>query len=251
MTDVTMPLTEHLQELRQRLLRALLAVGIGFGICYTQAEFLFELLTAPLLQLRETAGFELNLIGTGVPEAFFTKLKVAFIGGFFVALPVVLYQVWAFVVPGLYDSEKRYARPFVLFGTLFFLGGAWFCYALVLPIGYAFFLEQYGSIGISPEIRISEYLTFTSRMVLAFGVTFELPVVTFFLARIGVVTHRTLIDYGRYAIVGIFVLSAILTPADVASQLLMAAPLLVLYALSIGVVYFVARPAPVPEEEAE
>lgn len=244
MTDATMPLTEHLHELRQRLIRALIAVGLGFGVCYALAEPLFAWLTAPLLGLRDegAGGFSMNLIGTGVPEAFFTKLKVAAIGGVFLATPVILYQLWAFVVPGLYESEKRYARPFVLFGTLFFFGGAGFCYALVMPLGYAFFLEQYASIGIAPEIRISEYLTFTSRMLLAFGATFELPVVTFFLARIGIVTHRTLIEYGRYAIVGIFIVSAILTPADVASQILMAIPLTVLYGLSIGVAYFVAKP---------
>jgi len=237
--DATMPLTEHLHELRQRLIRALIAVGIGFAGCYAFAEILFDLLTQPLMSLGGEGGFDLNLIGTGLPDAFFTKIKVAAIGGVFLAMPVILYQAWAFVVPGLYDSEKRYARPFVFFGTLFFLVGAWFCYALVMPLGFAFFLEQYASIGVAPEIRISEYLTFTSRMLVAFGVTFELPVVTFFLARIGLITHRTLIDYGRYAIVGIFVIAAILTPADVASQLLMAAPLLVLYVLSIGVAYLV------------
>lgn len=249
MNDATMPLTEHLQELRQRILRALIAVGVGFGLCYSQADALFGFLTAPLLGLRGEAGFDMNLIGTGVPEAFFTKLKVALFGGFFLAMPVVLYQAWAFVVPGLYESEKRYARPFVVFGTLFFLAGAWFCYALVLPLGYAFFLEQYASIGIAPEIRISEYLTFTSRLLLAFGATFELPVAAFFLARIGLITHRTLIDYGRYSVVGIFIVSALLTPADVASQILMAAPLLVLYGISIGVAYVVSRPAPTAGED--
>lgn len=244
-----MPLTEHLRELRERLIRALLAIGAGFAVCYAWADLLFELLARPLVGL-ESQGASIRLIGTGVPEAFFTKLKVAAIGGIFLASPVILYQLWAFVVPGLYDSEKRYAQPFVLFGTFFFLAGAWFCYDLVLPLGYQFFLEQYVSIGVAPEIRISEYLTFTSRMLLAFGVTFELPVVAYFLARVGLITHRTLIDYGRYAIVGIFIVAAIMTPADVASQLLMAAPLLVLYALSIGVAWAVAKP-PTTDDDPE
>jgi sec-independent protein translocase protein TatC len=244
MTDATMPLTEHLRELRTRLIRALLAVGVGFAVCYGYADVLFALLARPLVGL-ESDGVAVNLIGTGVAEAFFTKIKVAAIGGVFLASPVILYQIWAFVVPGLYDSEKRYARPFVFFGTFFFFAGALFCYELVMPLGYRFFLEQYVSIGVAPEIRISEYLSFTSRMLLAFGTTFEMPVVTFFLARIGLVTHRTLIDYGRYAVVGIFVAAALLTPSvDVASQFLMAGPLLVLYVVSIGVAFVFARPAP-------
>jgi sec-independent protein translocase protein TatC len=237
--DVKMPLTAHLEELRARVIRALLAIGAGFSICYAFADQLFILLTHPLLALTEAPGRAdaVHLIGTGIAEAFFTKLKVAFIGGLFLASPVVLYQLWQFVVPGLYDSEKRYARPFVFFGTFFFFAGAAFCYAVVLPLSYAFFVDQYGSIGVSPEIRISEYLTFTSRMLLAFGVIFELPVVTFFLARVGLITHRTMIGYGRYAIVGIFVVAAVMTPPDVASQLLMAGPMLVLYGASIGVAY--------------
>src|SRR6185369_17647871 len=143
------------------------------------------------------------------------------------------YQAWRFIAPGLYSNERRTAVPFVLAGTFFFITGAWFCYVVVFPVGYAFFLEEYRTIGVAPQIRISEYLSFASRMLLAFGVTFELPVVTFFLARCGVVTHRTLLGMGRYAIVVIFIVAAVLTPGpDVASQLLMAAPLLVLYALS-------------------
>lgn len=251
MADVKMPLTAHLEELRGRLIRALLAITAGFAACYTFADPLFRFLARPLVELTQSPDPEIvvHLIGTGVAEAFFTKLKVAVIGGVFVASPVVLYQMWQFVVPGLYDSEKHYARPFVIFGTLFFVAGGAFCYYGVLPIGYQFFVDQYATIGVSPEIRISEYLTFTSRLLLAFGVTFEMPVVTFFLARIGLVTHRTMIQYGRYAVVIIFVVAAIMTPADVASQLLMAGPLLVLYALSIGVAFvFGSRTPPTAEE---
>lgn len=253
MGDARMPLTAHLEELRTRLVRSLLAIAVGFAAAYAFADRLFELLTRPLLGLNQP-GLEVtdvNLIGTGVAEAFFTKIKVAFLAGIFLASPVILYQIWRFVAPGLYDTEKRYARPFVFFGTVFFVAGAWFCYEIVMPVGYRFLIEQYGSIGISPEIRISEYLTFTARMLLAFGVTFELPVFTFFFARLGVVTHQMMIAYTRYAVLVIFVLAAILTPGpDVASQLLMAGPLLLLYALSIGVAYvFGTRPAPVPDAE--
>ena len=244
--DVKMPLTAHLEELRWRLIKALIAIGGAFFGCYAFAERLFDFLTQPLLALNVRQGDTadvVHLIGTGVVEAFFTKLKVSFIAAIFVASPAILYQIWQFVAPGLYDTEKRYARPFVFFGTFFFVCGAWFCYTLVLPVGYRFFIEQYGSIRVSPEIRISEYLSFTSRMLLAFGATFEMPVITFFLARLGVVTHTAMLHYTRYAILVIVIVAAILTPGpDVASQLLMAGPLLVLYGLSIGIAYAFGKP---------
>ena len=253
--DVKMPLTAHLEELRWRLIKALIAVGVAFSGCYAFAERLFDFLTQPLLALNVREGDTadvVHLIGTGVVEAFFTKLKVSFIAAIFVASPMILYQIWQFVAPGLYDTEKRYARPFVFFGTFFFVCGAWFCYALVLPVGYRFFIEEYGSIRVSPEIRISEYLSFTARMLLAFGATFEMPVITFFLARLGVVTHTAMLHYSRYAILVIVIVAAILTPGpDVASQLLMAGPLLVLYALSIGVAYMFGKPRQAEEATPE
>lgn len=241
-TDARMPLTAHLEELRWRIVRALLAIGVAFAVCYAFADRLFAILIHPLTALRPDQAL---VIGTGVTEAFFTKLKVSFIAALFLASPVVFFQAWRFIAPGLYETEKRLALPFAIVASFFFMVGATFCYLLVFPVGFRFFLEEYGSIGVAPQIRIAEYLEFASRMLLAFGVTFELPVVTFFLARIGVVTHHTLIGVGRYAIVVIFTVAAILTPGpDVASQLLMAGPLLVLYALSIGVAWMVARRAP-------
>ncbi len=245
MVDVKMPLTAHLQELRWRLIKSLVAITIGFIIAYNFADVLFAFLTRPLIDLNLTGehGDTVHLIGTGVVEAFFTKLKVGMIAALFLASPVILYQIWQFVAPGLYDTEKRYARPFVFFGTFFFISGAWFCYALVLPVGYRFFIAEYATIRVSPEIRISEYLSFTARMLLAFGATFELPVVTFFLARVGMVTHQMMLRTVRYAILVIFIVAAVLTPGpDVASQLLMAGPLLVLYGLSIGVAYMFGQP---------
>jgi sec-independent protein translocase protein TatC len=241
-SDARMPLTAHLEELRWRLVRALLAVGVAFVVCYWSAEALFDVLIRPLAALRPDQGL---VIGTGVAEAFFTKLKVSFIAAIFLASPVIFYQTWRFVAPGLYESEKRFAVPFTAVASVFFLLGAAFCYVLVFPVGFRFFLEEYASIGVAPAIRISEYLSFASRLLLAFGVTFELPVVTFFLARVGMVTHRTLIHWARYAVLAIFVAAAVLTPGpDVASQLLMAVPLLVLYAASILIAFFAARPAP-------
>src|SRR5438046_1793297 len=139
MIDVKMPLTAHLEELRWRLVKSLLAVTAGFLACYNVADRLFEILTRPLLALNAQnadAADAVHLIGTGVVEAFFTKLKVSVIAGLFLASPVILYQIWMFIAPGLYSTEKRYARPFVCFGTFFFISGAWFCYAMVLPVGY-------------------------------------------------------------------------------------------------------------------
>ena len=235
MTDVHMPLTAHLEELRWRLIKSLAAVALGFAATYNLADWMFSFLTAPLLAMNPGP---VELIGTGVTEAFFTKLKVSLIAAVFVSSPVLFYQAWKFVAPGLYDQEKRYVQPFVFFATIFFIMGAAFCYWVVFPVGYRFFIDQYESIGVSPSIRISEYLSFAARMLLAFGATFEMPVITFFLARMGLVTHKSMLAYGRYAVLIIFIVAGVLTPGpDVASQLLMAGPLLVLYALSIGVAY--------------
>jgi sec-independent protein translocase protein TatC len=253
MTDATMPLTAHLEELRWRVLKAFAAVMVGFAGCYFFSDRIFELMTRPLVALGDT---RLQLIGTGITEAFFTRLKVSFIAAIFVASPAIFFQLWKFVEPGLLERERRMALPFVLAATLFFVSGATFCYVAVFPVGYAFFLEEYANIGVAPQIRISEYLSFASRMLLAFGVTFEMPVMTFFLARVGMVDHRMLIGAIRYAIVIIFIVAAVLTPGpDIASQLLMAAPLLVLYVLSIGVAFVFRRrtatePTTLPAEPA-
>ncbi len=248
-TDVRMPLTAHLEELRTRIIRCLGALAIAFALCYGFADALFAFLLHPLSALRPQ---QTLIIGTGVTEAFFTKLKVSLIAATFVASPVLFFQAWRFVAPGLYESEKRLAVPFSLAASAFFVLGAAFCYWVVFPVGYEFFLTEYASIGVEPQIRISEYLSFASRMLLSFGVTFELPVVTFFLARLGVVTHRTLLGVSRYAIVVIFIVAAVLTPGpDVASQMLMAIPLLILYALSVVVAYVVGRSRrPATEERA-
>jgi sec-independent protein translocase protein TatC len=232
--DRTMPLLGHLEELRWRLVKSLLAVVVAFVPTYAFVTTLFTLLLRPLRQLPDAP----PIVGLAPTEAFFAKLKVAFIAAIFAASPVVFYQLWQFVAPGLYQNEKRYVIPFVLFASVFFLLGAGFCYTVVLPVAYGFFLEEYKTIGVQATLRISEYFSFTSRMLLAFGVTFELPVLAFFFARVGLITHRTLLDFFRYSVVGIFIMAAVLTPGpDVASQLLLAGPLLLLYLVSIGVAY--------------
>lgn len=251
MADVELPLTGHLAELRKRLARSLIAVAATFAVCYPQSSVLFEILEAPLKTSAAVNNLEFQIVGTGIAEAFFTRLGVSFVGAVFLALPVILYQLWKFVVPGLESTEARYAKWFVLFGSLFFLAGASFCYTMVFPVGFPFFLQEYADIGVDPVLRISEYLSFTSRMMLAFGVTFEMPVVVFFLARAGFVDHRQLMQYSRYAVLAIFIVAAVLTPTpDAASQMMMAVPLLFLYAVSIGVAWFFARPRVVESEAA-
>jgi len=243
MADLELPLTAHLEELRSRLMRAVLALGVAFVACYPVSGRLVTLLTAPLMHATSGSETGFQLIGTGVAEAFYTRLKICVMAAIFLALPVILYQAWMFVVPGLKETEARYAKSFVAAGTFFFFAGAWFCYAVIFPVGFPFFLSEYTDIGITPAIRIGEYLSFASRMVLAFGLTFELPVASYFLARAGVITHHTLIRYARYSVVIIFIAAAVLTPSpDAASQILMAGPLLLLYALSIGIAYFAEQP---------
>jgi sec-independent protein translocase protein TatC len=249
MTEATMPLTAHLEELRWRVVRALIAVMIAFVGCFYFSDRVFDLLTQPLLGLGDSS---VQLIGTGITEAFFTRLKVSFIAAVFVASPVIFFQAWGFIEPGLIENERRLAIPFVIAATFFFVSGAVFCYRYVFPVGYAFFLEEYANIGVAPQIRISEYLSFASRLLLAFGITFEMPVVTFFLARVGMVDHHTLIGWFRYAIVIVFVVAAVLTPGpDIASQMLMAGPLLVLYVVSIGVAFVFRRRKPAPETDED
>jgi len=230
-----MSLTEHLEELRWCLLRSAIAVLVGSTVCFFYSNAIFAFMVAPL---RENLQPGQGLIGTSVTEAFFSEIKVAIAAGVLFSCPYIFYQIWRFVAPGLSGNERKLVLPFVLCATFFFLGGSYFCYRVVLPVAFKYFVEQYDSMGVLPAIRIGEYFTFFFRMVLAFGVTFELPVFTFFLVRLGLWNYRLMISSFRYAIIGIFVLAAILTPTpDVINQSLLALPMLVLYVLSIGVAY--------------
>jgi sec-independent protein translocase protein TatC len=229
MDEKKLPLTAHLQELRKRLILSFIAIGAGFGICYAMAEPLFNILAAPLLKVMPAGS---SLIFTSVAEAFFTYMKVAFIGGLMLTSPFVLYQVWAFVAPGLYRHEKRYVVPFVLAGTLFFVLGILFAYFIAIPAGFKFLLG-YATDFIKAMPSMKEYLSFSMKFLLVFGLVFEFPVVLVVLARIGVVNARMLSRQRRYAILLIFIFAAVMTPPDFVSQILMALPLVGLYELGI------------------
>lgn len=238
-THPYMTLAEHLDELRWCLIKSLVGVVLLSGICYFFSDLIFGLMVAPLKQSLRPGQ---NLIGTGVTEAFFTEIKVALVGGVTVSCPLIFYQVWRFISPGLLGEERKLVVPFVVCTTLFFLGGAYFCYRIVLPVAFRYFIEQYGTMGVTPAIRIGEYFTFFFRMILAFGITFELPVFTFFLVRLGIWDYRFMLRSFRYAIVVIFILAAVLTPTpDVINQSLLAGPMLLLYGVSIGVAYLWRR----------
>lgn len=229
-----MPFTSHLAELRNRLVKSVLAVAVAFFACYAFVDDIFALLAAPLRRLSIRG---LTLIGTAVTEAFFTKMKISFIAAVIVASPVLLWHAWQFVAPGLYEHEKRYSRSFVLFGSFFFIGGVAFCYEIVIQHGLNFLLQRYEAINIQPMLQVGDYLSLVSRMTLAFGVMFELPVLSFFLARVGLIDHRFLLRHYRYAIIVIALLAAVLTPPDFISQVLFMIPLSLLYLISIAVAY--------------
>jgi sec-independent protein translocase protein TatC len=232
MTEEKMPLTAHLEELRRRLIVSLIALGVGFGIAYAFKERLFIFLAKPL-EVRLPKGSTLQYIS--IPEAFITYLKLSVFGGLVIAMPVILYEIWRFVAPGLYEREKRYVVPFVLLSMIFFLGGASFCYFIVFPFVFEFFMSfSGGSLLAMPAIR--QYLSFATRLLVAFGLVFEMPIFFFFLGRIGLVSYKGLARQRRIAVVIVFVAAAILTPPDVISQLMLAGPLMVLFELSLQIV---------------
>ena len=223
------PFTEHLEELRKRLIVCFIAVGVGFVISYGFKEKLFQILTRPLIRVMQTGD---KLIFTGLPEAFFTYLKVAFLSGIILAVPVIFYEFWMFVAPGLYDKEKRLMVPIVVLSTIFFVGGAFFGYFIVFPFGFKFFLGFASEI-IRPLPSMREYLGFASKLLLAFGLVFELPLIITFLARLGMVSVSFLKKNRKYALLLFFVGAAMLTPPDVVTQVMMALPLILLYEISI------------------
>jgi sec-independent protein translocase protein TatC len=227
--DEKIPFTSHLDELRKRLIVCFIAVGAGFVLSYAFKEKLFDILAHPLVRVMKEGD---TLIFTGLPEAFFTYLKVSFLSGLMIASPVVIYEFWMFVAPGLYKHERRMMAPIVALSSLFFVGGALFGYFLVFPWGFRFFLG-FATETIRPMPSMREYLGFSAKLLLAFGLVFELPLVITFLAHLGIVSVGFLTKNRKYAVLLIFTLAAILTPPDVVTQIMMAVPLMALYELAI------------------
>ncbi|MGD2272086.1 MAG: twin-arginine translocase subunit TatC [Desulfobacterales bacterium] len=223
------PFTAHLEELRKRLIICFIAVGIGFAASYGFKEKLFQILVQPLLRVMEKGD---TLIFTGLPEAFFTYLKVAFLAGLMLAAPIIIYEFWMFVAPGLYDREKRLLIPIVFLSSFFFVGGSLFGYFIVFPWGFKFFLG-FANEHIRALPAMKEYLGFSAKLLLAFGLVFELPLVVTFLAKLGVVSVDFLKKNRKYALLLFFAGAAILTPPDVVTQIMMALPLMLLYEISI------------------
>jgi len=238
------PFLSHLEELRKRLITCAIAVGVGFVISYIFAERLFQILVTPLTRIMPEGD---RLIFTNLPEMFLTYLKTAFITGILLTAPVLFHQLWMFIAPGLYQHEKKYVIPFVVFSTILFVGGALFGYFVVFPFGFKFFLG-FANEYIQALPSVKQYFSFAIKLLFAFGIVFELPVVAFFLSKMGIVTPEFLKKKRKYALLMTFVMAAILTPPDVITQLMMAGPLILLYEIGI-IVAKMARGKKDTEEE--
>ncbi|WP_022667235.1 twin-arginine translocase subunit TatC [Desulfospira joergensenii] len=244
------PFTEHLGELRDRLVRSFIAVGVGFVGAYFFKEKLFEILTFPLVKAMGENG-NAQMIFTGLPEAFFTYLKVSFLVGIIAATPVLFYEFWMFVSPGLYRTEKKYLIPIVVLSLFFFILGSSFGYFIVFPYGFAFFLG-FATDTIHAMPSMKEYLSFASKMLLAFGFVFELPLVLTFMARMGLVNVDFLKKNRKYALLLFFVGAALITPPDVITQIMMALPLMILYEISIvGARVFGKKPLDIEDTDED
>jgi sec-independent protein translocase protein TatC len=242
-----MSLIEHLHELKWRIIYALIFLLVGMGVSLVFARQIFAWLTIPFLVALEEVGVEGGLSLVHSPfEGVYTYLRVSFFGGVVFALPAIFYQLWAFVAPGLYSGERRVLLPLVFSSTALFLVGSLFAYYVIFPAAFPFFLQV---IDAQANLSLEGYLSGVVRMMLAFGLCFQLPVVTWFLARIGLIDHRDMIEGFRYAIVGIFILSALITPPEVLTQMLLALPMCILYGVGIGVARIASTKKREPEEE--
>jgi len=232
--ETKLPLTDHLAELRARIFRILIAWVIGAAVSWRFSERIFGLLLEPAVAA--LGGEDSQLQAIAPTEIFFTYLKCAVLSGFVLALPVIFWQIWRFVAPGMYPSEKKAVVPFVAASTVLFVSGSVFGYTLVFPLMFDFF-TQFDSEFVRSAWTMREVFALTTRLFLAFGIAFELPVVVFFLAITGIVDARTLLRGTPYATLGVFVVAALLTPPDWVSQVFLAVPMIALYLLGVGVAF--------------
>lgn len=247
--DARMSIWEHLEELRKRVVRAGLAIVLGAGGCWVYREELLAWLLRPYEKawaLRELPGApELQTLSPTDP--FVGYLQLSMVGGVMIAAPVIFYQLWAFISPGLYAREKRFVIPFVVFSTLLFLSGVMFCYYAAFPLFFDYFFSLLGQVSNSTTMltqrpTLGFYLDFTTRILLAFGCVFELPLLLTFLSIAGIVTPRQLASFGRWAILGSFIAGAIITPGgEVTSQLVMSSALIGLYYISVGLAFIFGK----------
>ncbi len=255
--DSKAPLLDHLIELRRRLIYCVLALAVAFGIAFYYSKAIFRFLAQPYL---DAAGNDKPLIYTKLYEAFFTNIKVALFAAFLIAFPVIANQIWLFVAPGLYKQEKRAFLPFLLATPVLFTMGAALAYYVVMPMAFRFLLgyqQNTTDLKIDALPSIAEYLSTVMQFIIAFGVSFLLPILLMLLERAGIVTRAQLVGGRRYAIVGATIIAAVLTPPDVMSQLLLAIPLILLYEAALIGIWFTERkrakavpalPAVIPDE---
>ena len=229
MKDEKQPFLSHLEELRRRLIICAIAVGVGFAISYIFSKQLFSFLILPLTRVLPN---DSRLIFTSLPEMFITYIKVSLVAGIILALPVIFYELWMFLAPALYQRERRYVVPFVLFSSILFVAGSLFGYFIVFPYGFKFFIS-FATEDIQALPSVKQYFSFAIRLLLAFGLVFEMPVVVLFLTKIGLITPEAMKKFRKFAILCSFILAAILTPPDVATQIMMALPIIILYEVSI------------------
>ena len=242
----TMPLLEHLVELRNRLIWAILSFLIAFFICFYFAEPIYDFLVRPLAEIMNEVGGTNRMIYTALTEAFFTQIQVGFFAAAFISFPIISSQLWMFIAPGLYKNEKNALLPFLAASPILFLTGAAFVYYFIMPLAWKFLLQFQTGAGetilpIELEARVGEYLGLVMKLIFAFGVSFQLPVLLVLLARVGIVSSDGLVDKRKYAIVGVFIFAAIVTPPDVISQIGLAIPMMILYEASIFACRFVER----------
>ncbi|MBX3487138.1 MAG: twin-arginine translocase subunit TatC [Candidatus Paracaedibacteraceae bacterium] len=236
--DMPQPIVNHLLELRTRFIRVLLTFFMISCACYGVSDHIFNFLLTPLQHVLTELGLERKLIYTGLTEAFLTYIKVALFSGFFITFPYLASQIWLFISPGLFLHERKILRSVLVATPFFFLMGAAFAYWVIFPNAYKFFLSfevagNTNTIPIQLEARVSEYLSFVMRLIMAFGISFQLPVLLTVLASLGMVTKKGLIEKWRISVVSIFAVAAVITPPDILSMVGLATPLVFLYGLSI------------------